>query len=91
MKNVIEAGDIKMYIVFNNDILGVLELFDNEEDAKFYAETTSSNYKKIIPRNLEKERKLEQQRSCSHSSMSGNGEYLKCNNCGYIKITQYYY
>lgn len=28
---------------------------------------------------------------CKHDSMSGTGEYLKCNNCGYVKITQYHY
>lgn len=77
-----------MYLVFNNNMH---ELFDNEEDAKSEANRTNSEYKFLKPRNLEKERKLEKQRNCSHSSMSGNGEYMKCHNCGYIKITQYNY
>lgn len=89
-QNVIEVGDTKIYVVFNNNN-DILDLFDNEADAKLYSEETNSRYKFIKPRNLEKERKFELQRVCSHSSMTGNGEYLKCNSCGYIKITQYHY
>lgn len=79
-----------VYIVLNYNTQ-IDEVFDNEQDAKNRANDIAGSYITKQVKNIEKELKFQKQSKCNHNSMSGNGAMMKCNDCGYVKITQIYF